>query len=171
MGAVAGINSDGRPQVEICAGRASRNWQEWVPEWFTSWVDPANPVDVVDNSNGCSVETLIDHLKKGPGLRVREWQGSDVTLGCGLFYDRVMAAEKENPDRTPLAHRGQEALDLAASAAVKRNAGDGWMWDRRNSSRDISPLIACTAALWRLETVYVNKKTTSIYESGVLDLI
>lgn len=169
--AAAGINSDGRPQVEICAGRASRNWQEWVPEWFTSWVDPANPVDVVVNSKGCPAAALIDHLKKVPGLRVREWQGSDVTLGCGLFYDRVMAAEKENPDRTPLAHRGQEALDLAASAAVKRNAGDGWMWDRRNSSRDISPLIACTAALWWLETVYVNKKTTSIYESGVLDLI
>jgi hypothetical protein len=35
---------------------------------------------------------------------------------------------------------------------VKRRSGDAWAWSRKNSSIDISPLVAVTLALWGVET-------------------
>jgi hypothetical protein len=60
---------------------------------------------------------------------------------CGMFYDAVMAGKLE--------HLGTEVLDEALDGAAKRPLGDAWAWDRRkSSSADISPLVACTLALF-----------------------
>lgn len=50
-----------------------------------------------------------------------------------------------------LLHAGESVLDAAVDAAVKRDVQDRWLWGRRKSSQDISPLEAATFALWGLD--------------------
>lgn len=147
--AVVGSQESGRPQGEIAAGRPGGGWREWVPEWFERIADPANPVRVVIASRAMNpVNVLIEPLQRIEGIEVVEWAGPDITNACGLIYDRVVAVLKDPPPEPPFAHRGQEALNLAASTAAQRVSGDGWYWDRRNSAQDASPLVAVTGALW-----------------------
>ena len=95
------------------------------------------------------------------------WVGGDLGIGCGLIYDQVAAAAPESTSTLkPLAHRGQEALNLAAHTAAQRFYGDGWYWDRKNSPQDAAPLIAATEALWDQITNAPEEPATSIYEAG-----
>jgi hypothetical protein len=65
---------------------------------------------------------------------------SDHARACGLFVDRLTAGT--------LTHRSQAALDDAVMVAARRPLGDAWLWSRRNSGADISPLVAVTLAGW-----------------------
>jgi len=64
----------------------------------------------------------------------------DHARACGHFVDRLTAAT--------LTHRGQAVLDDAIHGAARRPLGDAWLWSRRHSSVDISPLVAVTLAGW-----------------------
>jgi hypothetical protein len=59
---------------------------------------------------------------------------------CGDLYDAVNEAR--------LRHVGQVELDAAVAGADRRYYGDAWLWSRRTSSVDISPLVAVTLAHW-----------------------
>jgi hypothetical protein len=43
-------------------------------------------------------------------------------------------------------HCDQAALNDAVAQAIPRTRGDAWVWDRRDTSADICPLVAVTAA-------------------------
>lgn len=45
-------------------------------------------------------------------------------------------------------HRGESELLAAAGGASRRPVGDGWKWSRKDSTVDISPLVAATIAHW-----------------------
>ena len=47
-----------------------------------------------------------------------------------------------------IAHRGDPVLDAAAAGAGRRPVGDGWVWSRRTSTAEVSPLTAASLALW-----------------------
>ena len=47
-----------------------------------------------------------------------------------------------------LKHLGSPDLWNAIRAAGTRPLGDRWLWSRKKSSADISPLVAATLALW-----------------------
>lgn len=73
-----------------------------------------------------------------------EWQvvkGTDYAQACGAFHYAVTEA------RT-VSHAGQGTLDIAVAQCRRRNHADAWVWDRRKSSVDISPLEAVTLARW-----------------------
>lgn len=59
---------------------------------------------------------------------------------CGDLYDAVVESR--------LRHVGQDELDAAVAGADRRFYGDAWLWSRRSSSVDISPLVAVTLAHW-----------------------
>lgn len=167
--AACGMREDGRHQVEVVAARPGRGWLEWVPEWFREFVDGDNPARVVVQAKACPASALIAELEEVEGLTVVEWQGGALGIGCGMFYDAVMAADPESEsDSLPLAHRSQEALNLAAHTAAQRFYGDGWYWDRKNSPQDAAPLIAATAALW--DQMVNGVRGVSIYDEGPIML-
>jgi hypothetical protein len=58
--------------------------------------------------------------------------------GCGDFFDAVMDGQ--------LRHLGQAELDAAVAGADRKFYGDSWLWSRRTSNADISPLVAVTLA-------------------------
>lgn len=74
---------------------------------------------------------------------------TDLAAACGAFYNAVA-------DGTIRVRRDQ-ALDRAVEGAVRRSVGDGWVWSRKNSTVDISPLVAATLAVGAVgETVTVG---------------
>jgi hypothetical protein len=92
---------------------------------------------------GSQAGALIPDLVDG-GLRVVKATTQDYAQACGMFYDAVVEGS--------LRHIGQAELDVSVSGAVKRTAGDAFVWDQRKSTLDISPLGACTLAAWGHKT-------------------
>lgn len=103
-------------------------------------VDPAGPAGA-----------FIADLEQA-GLRVRSKQhpqgrlvlldGREAVQACGAFHADVLDGE--------LTHRDQDVLNIAYLGAGRRKVGDAWKWSRRDSTVDISPLVAVTVArsLW-----------------------
>lgn len=50
-------------------------------------------------------------------------------------------------------HEGEAPLDEAVAAAAKRIVGEAWVWGRRASSADITPLIAGTVGLGAVDDI------------------
>jgi hypothetical protein len=78
------------------------------------------------------------------GVPVLEVPGEDVVKACGQLYDGVVAGR--------IHHRGQPVLDVAVRGAAHRDVGDAWVWSRRRSTVDISPLVAVTIAVGEAAT-------------------
>jgi phage terminase large subunit-like protein len=134
--AVAGESqgSDG-VHVEIVENRSGFQWTvprivEIVGRWSPALVvcDAASPA-------GALIAPLA-----AEGVEVRTVSAREHTQACGGFYDAVKA-------RT-LRHIGQPELDEAINGADRRTVADAWLWSRRTSAVDISPVVAVTLAHW-----------------------
>ncbi len=95
-------------------------------------VDPAGPVG-----------SLVPALQQA-GLPLHLLDGKESVRACGAFT----AAARDKAFR----HRGEPDLDAAVMGARPRAVGDGWKWSRRDSTVDISALVAATNAYWLAST-------------------
>jgi hypothetical protein len=95
---------------------------------------------VVLDGRGPAASLLAD-LEAKRVRRVVPYSASDMTTACAAFYDAVA-------DRK-VAVRTDPALDDAVAAARRRQVGDSWMWGRRDTGKDVSPLVALTLAFHR----------------------
>jgi hypothetical protein len=77
------------------------------------------------------------------GLTVNVIGPKEQAQACGRFFDVVQ--------QKGLRHLGTAELMTAIKGAATRPLGDAWAWSRKASSVDISPLVACTMALWKVE--------------------
>jgi len=153
---MAGPRADGLLHVEVLASSAGTEWAiPWLqaPDRHPSIRNRS--VGVVVQASGAPAASMIEALEAA-GFRVIEWKGTDVPAASGDFYDRVRSAT--------LRHRGQPILDVAAAVAVAKPSGDGFMWNRRASPVDISPLVGCTGAAW-----YASAEVAAAYD--VLDSV
>lgn len=94
---------------------------------------------VVDGKGPASVfiPQLISELGKD---RVRVLTFDAAEAACAGIDQAVQSGV--------LSHAGYAELDAAVAGAAKRDVGDRWLWGRRKSSADISPLEAATWAVW-----------------------
>ena len=83
---------------------------------------------------------------------VRYLKAGETTAGCAAFARDV--------NEGGLAHRDDDRLNAAVAGAVRRFAGDGWRWSRRESGTDISPLYAAVVARFLLERVDMVDRST-----------
>jgi hypothetical protein len=94
--------------------------------------------------------SLLDPLKKAGVKRVKTMTTREHQQACGGLYDAVVGSPA-SPGREAvpptLRHRGRPELDAAVAGAEKRTVGDAWLWSRKDSSVDISPLVTVTLAL------------------------
>lgn len=81
--------------------------------------------------------SLLDPLEKA-GVKVKPMTTREHQQACGGFYDAAVGGT--------LRHRGRTELDEAVAGAEQRIVTDSWLWSRKNSSVDISPLVAVTLA-------------------------
>jgi len=85
------------------------------------------------------------------GVKPVVYSTTDVVRACSGFMDKV--------DEGKLHHLGQPELSIAVDAARRRKVGDAWAWHRRDTSVDISPLVAATLAIHGLKEEAPRQKT------------
>lgn len=76
---------------------------------------------------------LADSIRKADRLKSQE-----VVRACGGFFDAIADAT--------ITVRRDSALDAAVEGAVKKPVGDAWVFSRRASSEDVTPLMAAALA-------------------------
>jgi phage terminase large subunit-like protein len=133
--AAAGRRRDGLFHVEVVERKPGTGW---VPERVARLVEKHKPLAVICDGVGPAA-SLVYELEPF-GVEVKSLNTQEHAQACGLLYDAV--------ERKSLRHLGGPELASAIKGAAKRPLGDAWAWSRKNSHVDISPLVACTLALW-----------------------
>jgi hypothetical protein len=136
--AVAAKRPDGYLHIEIAQAARGTDWVvPYLAERKTKWKG------VAVQKTGAPASGMITELQDA-GVPVVEWgPGTELTGGCGLFYDKIVQGE--------VFHRPSLVLDRAAASTLSRRVNDAWIFDRRNSPVDAAPLVACAAAVWLSE--------------------
>jgi hypothetical protein len=120
--------------------------------------DSSGRLELLENRGGTGwVVERANELKAAHGARVvldgggpagaladqidgcEAWTGSQVIDAHGAFFDAVVECEGINV-------RQDTALDLAVEGAVKKMVGDRFVWSRKASTEDVTPLEAVTLA-------------------------
>lgn len=122
--------------IEVVDRRAGTGW---IPGRVAELATRHRPLAVLCDSisPAASLCKELDTL----GVEVERVNGHDQAQACGVIFDRVAQGTVH--------HLGTPELEAAVRGAAKRPLGDSWGWSRKNSSVDISPLVACTLALWK----------------------
>lgn len=140
----AGLRADDKAHVEVDV----RPGTSWAVERLAELSKKRGAVIVLDG--GSRAAALI------PGLAARGvtpvvYGTRDVVTACSAFMDRV--------DEDGLRHLAQPELAIAVDAARRRKVGDAWAWHRRDTSADISPLVAATLAIHGLKEEPPRRKS------------
>ncbi len=133
--AVAGKTSDGFWCVEIFEKRGGTNW---VVQRLEEFIYEHDPERIVCDAVGPG-KSLVTQLELAE-IPVETMDSNEHAAACGKFTDAVVEQS--------LRHRGGSDLMNAIRGAKTRPLGDRWAWSRKNSSVDISPLVAATLALY-----------------------
>lgn len=130
---VAADSARGGTHVEVVDHRAGTEWcvdraRELVHRWGGK----------VAVAKGSPAESLVESLEVA-GVPVELVGTSEHAQACGAFYDLVVQGA--------VRHLGQPMLDQAVEGADRKFYGDAWLWSRRGSLADITPLVAVTLAV------------------------
>lgn len=94
------------------------------------------------------------------GFEVYRLTTQEMGAACAGFIEGVKQSR--------FVHVGQDELDAAVAVARTRFVGEAELWDRKDRRTDISPLVAISAAAYRLASLNLQP---SVYESrGVVVL-
>jgi hypothetical protein len=152
--AAVGAREDGKLHVEITSTPLrsdNRNGTGWIIPRIIEICRRQMPEAIVLDEFG-PTGTLIAPLKRALeeefGPKAPEVLGlgtASVARAWGMFYDGVSGPDEEG---RVIRHIGQQELTAAVAGADKRALGDGWAWDRRSPSVDITPVVACTHGVY-----------------------
>lgn len=127
---------DGKYQVVLIDNDAGTNWvaTRVADIWHANrpsgiWLDRNGPAG-----------SLLSALENLNVPLVNDVPVGDLAKGCGQFYDACIEGN--------LVHLDDPVLRVTLDAAQKRSVSDSWVWSRKASNVDISPLVACTMALY-----------------------
>lgn len=167
--ALAFWDTKGRMRVEIAH---SEPGPRWVIDWLTSPNRKIPATHLALQRRGAPISSMWDALEEA-GLQPTAWGDANLAGWHGTFYDLVRSAvaddrKKDEPLR--LTHGIQPNLDVAATSAVVKAIGDGWVIDLKASPADAAPLQAAIAAVGLLST---NPKppVRSAYEDNDLMVV
>lgn len=133
--AAAGRSSDGTMVVDAAEYRPG---VDWVVGRLAELARRRRESSVVVQPTSAAGALIADLV--AARVRVVQAKAVDYAQACGVFFDLVVSGG--------LAHLGQPHLDVNVAGAHRRPSSDAWVWDRRRSGLDISPLVAATLAVW-----------------------
>ena len=133
--AIAGLRDDGLVHPEITDHRLTTG--ELV-ERIVQLANDHDPWKIIVDAFGVAGEVVAQ----------LEEQGIDVYKVTGAEHAEAVGVFMEEVTEETLRHLGSSELLDAVRGAKLRNVGDANLWSRRNSSIDISPLVAATLAVW-----------------------
>ena len=142
--AIAGDRADGRfhGEVDVKAGTT------WVVDRLAEVARRRNAVVVLD-AGGRAGRLIPDLVSRG--VTVVSYGARDLVAAYSGFMDKF--------DEDLLRHHGQVELNLAVEGARRRRVGDAWAWHRRDTSVDVSPLVALSLALHGLKESPPKRRT------------
>lgn len=133
---------NGKVHLEVVEHRAG---SDWVVDRLDELIKAHSGSQVVMHRTAPVAGLLADVLARG----IEPVLMTDAQMGqaCGGVQVAVTA------DRPTLEHLGDPILSTALAVASRRDIGDGsWVWTRKNSAGDISPVVAATKAHWGLQS-------------------
>jgi Phage Terminase len=132
--AVAADSSGGVVHVELVDRRRGTGWlAERAKELQDKW---GGRFAIAKGSPAWSLKEDLDAAR----VDLLPISTEEHSQACGDLFDAVAESK--------LRHIGQGELDVAVAGGDRRFYGDAWLWSRRNSTTDISPLVAVTLAHW-----------------------
>jgi phage terminase large subunit-like protein len=134
--AVAGGLEGGARQVQVIDNRAGT---AWIPERLQDLTGRYESYGVVIDSAGAA-RAIIDQVEAA-AIPVIEMGFTEAKEAFGQFYESAV-------DARTVRHLNQPELNAALKGATTRMSGDALLWDRKNTTVDITPLVAVTLALW-----------------------
>lgn len=131
--AVCGARADGLPHVELIDRGNGTGWVvNFALEYRDLW-----PIYVLPSPH--PVAGIKADLEEA-GVELVELPAGAFPQACAAIQRRVIEHD--------IRQIGQGPLNNAVNGAATRVSGEGWTFTRPPSSVDISPLVACTVALW-----------------------
>lgn len=159
---VAGRNPNGKTQIEVIS--RFRGQSKIIPT-LLELTKGRRRIEIMVDGVG-SAASLIAAMEENK-LNVQPVTAGEHARGCGMFFDGIMG-DSDMPDREPtLNHLNDPGLNAAVAGAVKRPLGERWAWSRKDSTIDISPLVATTLALYG----FLRKRTEGPMVLGPNDLL
>ncbi len=158
---VAGRNAGGKNQVEVV--KRFRGTSGVIPTLLELIAKHGRRCEVMVDGVGAAA-SLIPAMER-ERLNVVPVTAGEHARGCGMFYDGIVGDEEINLPPT-LNHLSDPALNAAVQGAAKRPLGERWAWSRKESTIDISPLVATTLALYG----YLRKRAETYAVYGIQDL-
>lgn len=142
-----------------------RDGTGWVPARVVELVRRWKPCRLVIDAKGAA-GALIPDIEAALKLASLKCEIVDlgfrgVAAAYGMVYDALTGKVAEGDDLVDpdvprvrrLWHRDDPRLNAAVAGATTRKVGsEGTAWDRRDTAVNISPLAACTGAVWGFVT-------------------
>ena len=139
---------------------------DWLAVRVAEVVRKNEEVAAVVIDPGSPAGALIADIE-AEGVEVTRVTMQQHAAACGMLYSRATQPEVDEETDEPmvdpvdpalpkrqLVHLGDEILSNALKAATKRPGPDGaWLWNRRDSGANISPMVALTLAGYGLSTL------------------
>lgn len=149
--AAAGKNADGLGHLEIIERKRGTGW---VVERLQELIEAHDIAAVIADGSGpaASLFAALEQLD----IEVTVVNAKEHAQACGTFYDGC--------EDKAFRHLDTPEMAAAIKGAVKRPLGDAWAWSRKNSTIDISPLVASTLAFWGSR----NVESGSVYDENEL---
>lgn len=133
--AVAGTNAEGLPHIECVE---SREGLDWLADRIPELIEKHGAASVTCDAKSPAAHKIPALAAKG--IEVATTNADEQAKACGLLLNAVRGRTVRWSDAA--------GLVSAMRGASKRPLGDTWAWSRKASNVDISPLVACTLALW-----------------------
>lgn len=149
----------GRKSASIAvagAGKKGRTLLITRTEAGTAWVVPALSKMLAKAGRTVLSVSLQPSTQAGLLIPALIQAGIEYTLLTQQEMGQACAGIQEAVIQGTLEHADQPELDAAVGNAVVRTVGEAELWDRRNPTIDISPLVAGSAAVfqWAKESDY-----------------
>jgi phage terminase large subunit-like protein len=139
--AMAGWRTDGLPHGELVKHEPG---VDWLAETLAGYVRAKRPAAVVGHGTA-QLKALVPSLEAA-GVTVTLLTDGDMAAACSQLQSEVAEGG--------FRHLGDPILADALGNAASKPVGDGgWVWRRKGSEGDITPLVALNAARWGLQTV------------------
>lgn len=132
------------PHVELLDYQPT-NATGWVGQRMDDLVRRHQVVAIAMDKGGPAgaVHQDVLTLTERRGIKLRNVWPREMGAACGGFYQRLK-------DRG-LTHGAAQELDDAVRGARRKYISDTWVWDRKGSVFDVTPLNAATMALFALQ--------------------
>jgi len=132
----------------------------WVVDRLCELVNAKNVAAIGMDPTGPAAALIPDLEKAGLTIRNQKnpkgqlvlLEGRESVQACEEFLAGILDSS--------VVHRDQHVLNTAVAGAGRRQVGDSWKWSRRDSTVDITPLVAATVARHLWTTVPVEEPRT-----------